>query len=82
MHSGLRQLAVNAGNQADPRPSATEQERFDAGITAISKTWRRLDFDFIPLVIDKHALRCALDITLLRPEEDKYIYRAGISTAS
>ncbi len=77
LHSGLRQLAVNAGNQAAPRISATDQERFDAGLAAIGKTWSRIGFDFIPLVTDKHALRCALDITLLRPEEEKYIYRAG-----
>lgn len=77
MHKGLRQLAENAGNRMSPRAHSTEQERFDAGIAAIGKLWSRIGYEFVPLVTNEHALRCAIDITLLRPEEDRFIFHTG-----
>jgi hypothetical protein len=77
MHKGLRQLAADLGNQANPRQGATEQERFDAGIIAIGKQWSRVGYEFIPLITEEQALQCSIDITLLRPEEERFVFTAG-----
>jgi hypothetical protein len=43
----------------------------------MGQQWNRCGFNFVPLVTPKLALRCSLDITLLRPEEDRFIFRQG-----
>jgi len=60
-----------------PRPS-TEEERFDAGIKTIGAIWNRAGFDWVPLVTPDMALRCSIDILLLRPDiEERFIFRRG-----
>jgi hypothetical protein len=72
-HYGLRQLAAHRGNQANPRQGADERERFDAGITAMAKDWPKCNFQFVPLIGEDSAVRCSLDILLLRPEGEHAI---------
>jgi hypothetical protein len=55
----------------------TPEERFDLGIAEIGRRWQRAGFQFVPLVTPDMSLRCSLDIVLLRPEEDRYIFRRG-----
>jgi hypothetical protein len=43
----------------------------------MGKKWNKAGLDFVPLVTKEHALRCSLDILLLRPEEDRYIFKQG-----
>ena len=77
----LRQLAVY-----QPIPSEitskmkmgpSEQERFKYGLSTISKKWRRAGYEFVPLVTREMELRCSLDILLLRPEDNKFIFSMG-----
>lgn len=76
VHNSLRRLAARAGNHADPRPG-TEEEQFERGINAIGKQWARVGYQFAPLVTPEHALRCSIEMLLLRPEEDRYIFTRG-----
>jgi len=72
----LRQYAEHLGNQVPPH-GGTEDERFSRGITSLGKDWARGDapntFHFVPLVTTTFALRCSVDILLLRPHEKQLI---------
>jgi hypothetical protein len=76
----LRQLAVSQYAKAladgEPHP-ATEPERFELGLAVIGKNHSAVGFDLVPLVTPDLALRCSLDILLLRPEEDRFIFTKG-----
>jgi hypothetical protein len=81
--TNLRDLAMSAYPD-DPRPILerktllTEQEKVDIGIRSIGIAWNRAGFDWVPLVTPKMALRCSIDILLLRPDiEEKFIFRRG-----
>ncbi len=40
--------------------------------------WSRVGFNFVPLVTEDMALRCSLEILLLRPDiEPRFIFRRG-----
>ncbi len=39
--------------------------------------WRRGDFHCVPLVTADMVLRCGLDILLLRPETERFIFEGG-----
>src|SRR5258707_30226 len=78
--SNLRELARFHLIEQDPRPvnerpqPITEQEQFDFAIKEIGTRWNRAGFDWVPLVTPKMALRCSIDILLLRPDiEEKYV---------
>jgi len=75
LHSGLRQLAVLADKF--PKPGATEAERVAVGIAAIGKQWTKVGYDFVPMVTTKDAIRCSLDILLLRPDEERFVFTQG-----
>jgi hypothetical protein len=77
LHKILRQYARDLGNQYDPIQLETEQQQFDHGIAAIGKRWAMFGYQFIPLVTSEHFVRCALDILLLRPEENRFILEQG-----
>ena len=79
----LRQLASNFVTE-DPRPVnerttvLRENDRFSYGIKAIGANWTKAGFDWVPLVTKDMALRCAIDVLLLRPDiEDRFIFRRG-----
>ena len=55
----------------------SEQEIFEQGIRSFSENWGRNGFKFVPLVTDEMALRCSLDILLLRPQEKRFIFTQG-----
>jgi hypothetical protein len=79
--SGLTTLARMKGVEAfgavgEQVPNDLDA-RFDNGIKSISKNWNRAGFDFVPLVTERFTLRCSVDILLLRPEEEKYIFKQG-----
>jgi hypothetical protein len=52
-------------------------ERFQLGLKAIGRNWNVGEYDFVPLVTKKFALRCSLDILLLRPGEEQFILKQG-----
>jgi hypothetical protein len=49
----------------------------EIGIKAMGEHWSRAGFQLVPLVTRKQDLRCSLDILLLRPEEDRFIFTSG-----
>jgi hypothetical protein len=81
VNKSLRQLAINTGtaslgNETNVVP-ANEPEWVECGIKAIGKKWSRVGYEFVPLVTPDLALRCSLDVLLLRPEEDRLIFQQG-----
>lgn len=66
----LWEMAMRSFEYTEPR-SVTEEERFKDGLAAIGNNWSRAGYQFVPLVTPKSALRCSLDILLLRPEIQK-----------
>ena len=81
VEENLRELAMRRGD--DPRPvnerlrPITGQEQFDYGIKATGGNWRKAGYDLVPLVTTDMALRCSLDILLLRPETERFIFEGG-----
>jgi len=73
--NNLRQLTYHDPVGAD-KPS-NEQERFDLGIARIGERWSRAGYQLIPLVTAEMALRCSVEILLLRPEEKRLIFEQG-----
>jgi hypothetical protein len=55
----------------------TDQQRFDIGIKSIGEKWARAGYELVPLVVPEFGLRCSLDILLLRPEGDRFIFEQG-----
>ena len=58
-------------------PPKTEQERFDTGIKFIGEKWARAGYELVPVVVPEFGLQCSLDILLLRPEGNRYIFEQG-----
>jgi hypothetical protein len=77
MNQSLRQLATHLGNMYDPIPIETEEAMFQHGISALAKQRQTFGYEFIPLVTSEHAVRCCIDILLLRPEENRFIFTQG-----
>ncbi|HEX4231068.1 MAG TPA: hypothetical protein VHZ07_20495 [Bryobacteraceae bacterium] len=82
MQPTLRHMARHIGTQeatkVTPMPELNNEEQtIDFGIKAIGQQWQRVGYDFVPLVTDSAAVRCSLDILLLRPEEDRFIFTQG-----
>jgi len=77
VQSGLRQLAEYKGNPGSESGKIVEQSRFDRGIAVIGRNYHKGGFDLVPLVSKDYTLRCALDILLLRPGENKYTFQQG-----
>ena len=76
VHRGLRMLANVTAMDLRPLPQNNDQ-MIAAGIAMIGKNWNRAGYDFVPIVTDKFAVRCSLDILLLRPEEDRFVFTQG-----
>lgn len=79
INSNLRQLAEYSCTQLllKENRQTTEQERFDLGIKCIGEKWSRGGYQLVPLVTEAHALRCSLDVLMLRPEEGRSILQGG-----
>jgi hypothetical protein len=81
LNSNLRQFAEHKSipvivDRQNVLPT-TEPQRFDLGIEAIGKHWQNAGFQLVPLVTQQFPVRCSLDILLLRPEEDRFIFTGG-----
>jgi len=76
VEKNLRELAMRAVHYPEPR-TVTLEERFHDGLQAIGEKWSRVDYKCVPLVTADMALRCKIDILLLRPEEDRMIFESG-----
>lgn len=60
----------------------TLDEQFEVALTEVGRNWSKDKHNFIPIVTEDLALRCSLDVLLLRPgssslNSDKYIYEQG-----
>jgi len=75
---GLRSLAEQHSiPKLTESVASTKEDRIKLGLTTIGESWRNAEYQFVPLVTAKMELRCSLDITLLRPEEDRFIFTSG-----
>jgi len=72
----LRQYAGYLGNQVYPH-DGTQEERIERGIAHLGSNWARGKYLFVPLVTEQFALRCSVDILLLRPDETQVIHSDG-----
>ncbi len=80
MNHSLRQLAAQKALHAyadKPNFPSHEEARVQLGFKAIGENWNRANFDFVPLVTPELVLRCSFDILLLRPEEQRFIFKQG-----
>jgi len=84
VENNLRHLAMHSAGGHDARKvteqirKMTEQERFDLGIKTLGERCpKEGGYRLVPLVTEDMALRCSLDILLLRPEEKKLIFESG-----
>jgi hypothetical protein len=85
VEQNLRELAMRRSgpDDGDPRPvnarpsPITNQERFEFGIEATGRKWIRANYHCVPPVTAQMDLRCSLDILLLRPEDDRFIFQSG-----
>jgi len=82
MQKGLRQYASYVGAEAVGKKneymhSGTRDKWVGEGLEALGKNWNRSGFNFVPLVTSDFALRCRLDILLLRPTDEKFVLRQG-----
>jgi hypothetical protein len=75
VHDNLRAFAIGAAK--NEVPGLSEAEVFQTGIETIGRQYSRAGYYFVPLVAKEYALRCSLDILLLRPEEDRFIFTRG-----
>jgi hypothetical protein len=89
----FRQIAersfINSLNQTDDYRSWTDfssqphsceeiqEYRFSAGIAAIGTKWNKANYDLVPLVVPELSPRCSIEILLLRPEEERTVFRRG-----
>jgi hypothetical protein len=77
VHSVLRQFAGHLGDRYNPISLDREQERFDHGITEIGKKWKSYGYEFVPMLTSDQFIKCTLEILLLRPEEERLIFKQG-----
>lgn len=72
----LRQYAAYLGNQVPPH-GGSEDERINRGVAHLGRNWAIAGYNFVPLVTERFALRCSVDILLLRPDESQVIHSDG-----
>ncbi len=81
LQKGLRQyaeqVAIKAAGLHPNNPHPRDASWVEEGLVVLGKNWNRNGFNFVPLVALPFALRCKLDILLLRPNESKYIFQQG-----
>ncbi len=79
-HPNLKDFAEGHGDfgitreESDALPRA---EIFQRGVLELGSKWNRNDFNFLPLVTEKVALRCSLDILFLRTDDNPFVLRGG-----
>jgi hypothetical protein len=77
----LRQLAshkaANARSAGFDYQRTVDENDFDRGIRTIGHNWSKAGFDWVPLITSDMVLRCSIDILILRPEGERYIFTQG-----
>jgi hypothetical protein len=73
----LRELAKSYGARTVESHFPEQTDWFELGINEIGRTFNRAGFPFVPLVTQDMGVQCSLDILLLRPEEDRFIFTSG-----
>ena len=88
-HNNLRQLAERKGRIAYaeelrhqgingyPSGQLSVEDAINKAFVYIGSNWNRSGYQCVPLATQEMALRCSLDILLLRPEEDRFIFTQG-----
>lgn len=90
VHPRLRQLGESIGTsvygneissafskEIESVPKLSTDEAIRKAFEYMGKNWARNGYRFVPLVTENLSLRCALDILLLRPGDEKYIFQQG-----
>lgn len=81
--NNLTQLASNKYIESFPRSQLgivgrkPLKERFHEGLRIIGKKWSRAGYDLVPLVAEDLALRCSVEILLLRPGDKPLLFEQG-----
>jgi hypothetical protein len=84
-HPNLRKLAEHKGRMfyaeeiattINP-PQLSEDDAIAKGLKSMGRPCPQTDFRFVPLGTAEFGLRCSLDILLLRPEEDRFVFTQG-----
>lgn len=86
-NSSARRHAVRVGRhdygeeirrkQVENPASLVDEDAIQRAFNCMGNNWTAGGYRCVPLVTYRHVLRCSLDILLLRPEEDKYIFKQG-----
>jgi hypothetical protein len=74
-NDNLRGLARHSAK--NEVPGLSDAELVKKGLDVIGRQYARAGYNFVPLVAQKYTLRCSVDILLLRPEEDRFIFTRG-----
>jgi hypothetical protein len=80
LNRNLRELACQyalAHHSDESFPANDEEAQVQYGFAKAGEFWSRGGFKLVPLVTPPLALRCSLDISILRPEEDRFIFNQG-----
>jgi len=79
--SGSQNASLQIRNY-DHNPFFNDEElvkqQFQLGIAAMGKNWNRAGYDLVPLVTPDLALRCIIDILLLRPAQTEVLRRGDL----
>ena len=71
--SNLVQYAEHLGASMPPH-GGTKEERIDRGIASLGFNYEKAGYRFVPLVTERFALRCSVDMLILRPDESQIIH--------
>ena len=78
---GLEKLTSEESSKALKEYEIAKKQNAESmiqlGQELMAKRWNRCGLNFIPLVTERIALRCSLDILFLRPEEEGMIIQGG-----
>jgi hypothetical protein len=74
----LEQYAASVANEGLPGDDhCVNKQRAAEGRQLIAKKWTRDGYNLVPLVTADLLVRCRLDILLLRPEENRFVFKQG-----
>ena len=67
---------INSQSIVNP-PDLSKEDAIHKAFAAWGINWNRSGYQCVPLATQEMSLRCSLDILLLRPEEDRFIFTQG-----
>jgi hypothetical protein len=77
MKANLRDLAQRISTQVPYVEGQTKEERIEVGLRVMGNNWNCGGYHCVPLVTKEMALRCSLDILLLRAGDNRFIFEQG-----